>query len=89
MGNRTITIETNTLKKGKLDRRTFTCQLLEFENLLVYVLDDTKNQLTRKRFTLECGCRLYDGDSKYVIQDINYLGMTAHPYLTVSRSVTF
>ncbi len=48
-----------------------------------------RNQLTRKRFKLERGCRLFYSDMKYVIQDINYLGMTVHPYLSVSRSVTF
>ena len=42
MDRKIITIQTNTQKKGKLDQRTFPCQILEFENQRIYVLDDTK-----------------------------------------------
>ena len=70
MDRKTITIETNTLKKKKLDRRSFSCQILEFPDRRMYVLDDTKRTLGLKRFTLEDGCRVIDDGVTYPISRI-------------------
>lgn len=88
MEKKTITIQTNEVKKGKLDQRSFPCQLLEFEDSIVYVLDDTKNNLTRKRFSLTPGCRVIDDGVYYPIQNIFYSERPARPYIVVSRNFT-
>ena len=89
MEMKTITIQTNETKKGKLDQRPFTCQMLEFEESIIYVLDDTKNSLTRKRFTLTPGCRIIDGGVTYIIQNIMYSERPMRPYLVINRKASF
>ena len=84
MGNKTITVQTNTPKKGKLDQRSFSCQVLVFGKTRTYVLDETKNDLTRKRFNLTPGCRVIDNGITYVIQGIHYWPKPMYPFLIVS-----
>ena len=88
MDNKTIIIQTNTKKKGRLDQRSFTCQILQFENTKVYVLDKTKNDLTRMRFTLTEGCRIIDDGICYPIQDIYFSSRPMRPHLVVSTELT-
>ena len=44
MEHKTIAIQTNTEKKGKIDQRSFSCQILELGKTRTYVLDETKNK---------------------------------------------
>ena len=83
METRTITIQTNTPKKGKLDQRSFSCQVLEHMNQKIYVLNETKNDLTRKRFTLTEGCRVIDDGICYPIQHIYYSPRPMYPHIVV------
>lgn len=88
MEKKTVIIQTNTTKKGKLDQRSFTCQLhVDGENRL-YVLDDTKSDLTNKHFTLTRGCRITDDGVTYLIRDVSYLSRPAHPYITIYPNIT-
>ena len=72
MGLREITIQTYVLKKGKYDRRSFNCQLITVNNTRTYLLDNTKNDLLLKHFTLAPGNRVFDGDKTYYIKEIWY-----------------
>ena len=81
MNRKTITIQTNTLKKGKLDQRSFTAQILELGKSRIYVLDDSKNAITRKRFDLTPGCRIFDDSITLDIQDIQYWKAPMYPFL--------
>ena len=83
MDRKTITIETNTLKKKKLDRRSFSCQILEFSDRRMYVLDDTKRTLGLKRFTLEEGCRVIDDGVTYSIAKIFFSPAPQQTFLIV------
>ena len=84
MNRKTITIQTNKLKKKKLDQRTFPCQIFDLNNgTRVYVLDETKNDLTRKRFELTPGCRIMDDGVTYIIEDIQYWKKPMYPFLAV------
>lgn len=88
MERKTITIQTNTQKKGKLDQRSFSCQVIEHLNQRVYVLDESKNDLTRKRFDLTPGCRIIDNGICYPIQDIFYSPRPMYPHLIVFTDFT-
>ena len=81
MNRKTITVQTNVKKKGKLDQRSFTCQVIELGESRVYVLDNTKNDLTRKRFQLTPGCRLTDEGITYNIENIEYGKKPMYPFL--------
>ena len=81
MEMKTITVQTNTQKKGKLDQRSFRCQAFELGERLIYVLDETKNDLTRKRFNLTPGCRIIDDGIVYSIEDIQYWKKPKYPFL--------
>ena len=81
MEKKTVTIQTNTQKKGKLDQRTFACQTITLGEKLIYVLDETKNDLTRKRFNLTPGCRIIDDGIVYSIEDIQYWKKPKYPFL--------
>lgn len=83
MDRKTITIETNTLKKKKLDRRSFTCQILEFPGRRIYVLDDTKRELGLKRFSLEEGCRVIDNGITYPIYKIFFSPVPQQTFIIV------
>ena len=83
MNRKTITIESNTMKKGKLDRQSFTCQLFESGDKRVYVLDRTKRDLVRYHFTLTPGCRILDDGVTHVIKDIWYPPAPKYPHLIV------
>ena len=84
MNSRTIIIESNISKKGKLDRKPFTCQVFESMNKKTYVLDNTKRELVHKHFTLTIGCRIIDKDVIYFIENIWYPPAPKHPHLIVS-----
>ena len=58
MSSKVITVETNTLKKNKLDKRSFNCQILELGKERVYVLNETKRELKMNRFNITPGCRI-------------------------------
>ena len=88
MDHKTITIQTNTEKKDKLDQRSFSCQILELGKTRTYVLDETKNDLTRKRFSLTPGCRVFDDGVMYIIQDIHYWPKPMYPFLIVSTQTS-
>lgn len=72
MENRIITIQTNTVKKGRLDQRSFSCLVHEYQGNRIYMLDDTKSDLIRKHFTIAPGCRIIDNGVTYVISNIQY-----------------
>lgn len=65
MESKIITIQTNTKKKGKLDQRSFSCQILELGKRKMYALENTKRDLGLKRFTLTEGCRVIDDGVYY------------------------
>ena len=88
MGNKSITIQTNTKKKGKLDQRSFTCELAEHGNQKVYVLDNSCRDLSLKRFSLTEGCRIFDNEICYPIQKIMYLPRPKRPLLIVDSRCT-
>ena len=88
MDRKTITIQTNTQKKGKLDQRSFTCQVLEYENQKIYALNETRRDLGLKRFNLTVGCRIIDDGICYPIQNIFFTERPARPILIVSRDFT-
>ena len=88
MDRKIITIQTNTQKKGKLDQRSFPCQILEFKNQRIYVLDDTKRDLGLKRFDITVGCRIIDDGVCYPIQNIFYTERPARPFLVVHADFT-
>ena len=83
MNRKTITVQTNVKKKGKLDQRSFTCQVIELGESRVYILDKTKNDLTRKRFQLTPGCRLTDEGITYNIENIEYWKKPMYPFLII------
>ncbi len=83
MENKTIIIETNTLKKGKLDRRSFTCRVFDEKNRRVYVLDETRRDVRHKHVTLTPGCRIIDGNTTYTIKDIWHPSPPKYPHLIV------
>ena len=83
MNRKTITIQTNEKKKGKLDQRSFTCQILDYGDQRIYALDDTKRDLGLKRFTLTEGCRIFDDGACYFIENIFYTERPARPFLVV------
>ena len=90
MGSKVITVQTNTRKKGKLDQRTLTCQILEFEEekTRIDVIDETKRDLMRKNFIIEAGCRIIDGTTCYPIQMVNCSGIPIRYFLSVSTDFT-
>ncbi len=89
MGSKVITIQTNTPKKGKLDQRSFTCQVLDFDDhRRIYVLDDTRRELSLKRFDLIKGCRIFDDGICYPIHGIWYSPKPKHPHLIVLQELT-
>ena len=83
MNRKTITIQTNTFKKGKPDQRSFACQTIELAPRRIYVLEETKNDLTRKRFTVTPGCKIIDDGDSYTIEDIKYWKKPMYPFLVV------
>ena len=83
MNRKTITIQTNTIKKGKPDQRSFACQIIELPPRRIYVLEETKNTLTRKRFTVVQGCKIIDDGVSYTIEDIEYWKKPMYPFLVV------
>lgn len=88
MENRTIIIQTNTTKRGKLDQRSFACQVYEYQGNRIYMLDDTKSDLIRKHFTITTGCRIIDNGVTYLISNIQYSPRPIHPCLTVNPKNT-
>ena len=88
MDRKTITIQTNTRKKRKLDQRLFTCQVFEHGNQRFYSLDDTKRDLGLKRFSLDEGCRVFDNGICYPIQRIYYTERPARPFIMVNLDFT-
>lgn len=85
MSVKTITIESNTSKRGKLDVQSFPCRILDDEEdrKRFYILKVTKRILQQKRFNLTPGCRIIDNNSVYLIQDISYWPRPYYPILTV------
>ena len=87
MNYRDITIQTNTSKKGKLDQRSFKAQRIKVGDNDVYVLDETKRDLIRKRFDLAPGCRIQDDGIIYRVMDIWYSPKPYHPFIVSSPEV--
>ncbi len=88
MEKKTITIQTNTVKKGRLDQRSFSCCVYENEGTRAYQLDETGNDLVRKHFTLSPGCRIIDDGKIYFIDDIKYPPRPSRPLLIVDPTIT-
>ena len=87
MEKKTITVQTNTVKKGRLDQRFFTCQYYEGDGVRMYMLDETKNDLVHKHFNLSAGCRIIDDDVTYYIEEIQYSPRPSHPVLIVDPTI--
>ena len=83
MESKIVTIQTNTKKKGKLDQRSLSCQILELGKRRMYALENTKRDLGLKRFTLTEGCRVIDDGVYYPIHQIFYTPNPQHPILIV------
>ena len=87
MEKKTVTIQTNTPKKGRLDQRSFTCQVYEDKDQRVFILDDTKRDLTLKRFNLTKGCRVIEDGITYFIDEVWYSPRPSHPVLIVDPTI--
>ena len=87
MEMKTIIIQTNTPKKGRLDQRSFTCQVYEDKDQRIYMLDDTKRGLTLKRFNLTKGCRVIEDGITYYIEEVHYSPRPSHPVLIVDPKI--
>ena len=87
MEKKTITIQSNTVKKGKLDQRSFTCQYFEGDSVKMYMLDETRNDLVHKHFNLAVGCRIIDDGVTYYIEEIQYSPRPSHPVLIVDPTI--
>lgn len=84
MSSKTIIIESNLMKRGKLDRKPFSCQVITSDDKVVYVLDITKREVVHKHFLLTVGCRIIDDETTYTIKDIWYPPKPKYPHLIVS-----
>lgn len=87
MEKKTVTIQTNSPKKGRLDQRSFTCQVYEDKDQRVYILDDTKRDLTLKRFNLTKGCRVIEDGITYFINEVRYSPRSSRPVLIVDPKI--
>ena len=85
---KTVTIQTNTKKKGKLDQRSFQCHVINYGEQIIYAMKESRRDLGLKRFNLTEGCRIIDDGVCYPIQDIFYSNRPARPYLVVSKNFT-
>lgn len=87
MEKKTITIQSNTVKKGKLDQRSFTCQYYEGNSVKMYMLDETRNDLVHKHFNLSVGCRVIDDGITYYIKEVQYTTRPSRPILIVDPQI--
>ncbi len=87
MEKRAITVQTNTVKKGRFDQQSFTCQYYEVNGLKMYMLDKTKRDLMLKHFNLTAGCRVIDNGVTYYIKEVQYSPRPSHPVLIVDPTI--
>lgn len=88
MEEKFIIIKTNTPKKGKLDRRSFACQVHDYDKYRLYLLKNTRRDLTLMNFAMTVGCRIFDNGVCYPIQEIHYSARPACPGLVVLKDLT-
>lgn len=88
MYNKTITIESTVLKKGKIDSRSLPCRVFESGNMRTYILDKTNRELVRKRFFLYPGCKIIDDGITLVVDNIWYPTRPRYPHLIVCPKAT-
>ncbi len=87
MEKKTITVQTNTVKKGRLDQRSFSCLHYEGDGVRMYMLDDTRIDLVHKRFNLSAGCRVIDDGVTYYIEEVQYSPRPSRPVLIVDPTI--
>lgn len=85
MDTKEIVIQSFNLKKGKPEKRTFTCQLITIGNTRTYVLDNTKRDLQRTNFKIAPGCKVFDDGVVYRVDSISYWPRPKYVFITVSR----
>ena len=87
MEKKTITVQTNTVEKGRLDQRSFSCLYYEGDGVRMYMLDDTRIDLVHKRFNLSAGCRVIDDGVTYYIEEVQYSPRPSRPVLIVDPTI--
>ena len=81
-----IEIQTIALKKGKPDRRKFKCIANDLGDYRTYFLpEETNRTLMRKRFALERGCKIYDGDNILRVEWVKFT--TPRPMIPIILAV--
>ena len=87
MEKKVITVQTNTVKKGKLDQRVLACQVYEDGAARLYILDETKNDLVRRHFSISPGCRIIDDGVTYYIEEVQYSPRPSRPILIINPKI--
>ena len=66
MEKKIITIQTNKTKKGKLDQRSFHCQVIKINGTRNYVLIATEKDLS----DIAPGCKIFEDGEEYRVRKI-------------------
>lgn len=85
-GFKTITITSTVKKKGIPDCRQFMASMTPIRNTgnAVFILDETRRDIGRKRFTLGPDCIIKSDGNLYKVLDVSYFANPAVPIIQAS-----
>jgi len=78
---KSISITSTVKKKGIPDCREFMASMTPVGSNAVFILNETKRDIGRKRFTLGPDCIIKSEDKLYKILDVSYFASPAVPII--------